>query len=107
MNEDYWYNQNKDGSTCLVYKLGDVYFTSIKSRIKYFTHQQQMQLENDRLMREREFKQRPKSVHANNYYRNDDSNNLIMVKSLQDSLQDDRVLMHNYNQQSWGNVYRI
>jgi hypothetical protein len=62
-----------------------------------------MQLENDRLMREREFKQRPKSVHANNYYRNDDSNNLIMVKSLQDSLQDDRVLMHNYKKNNFHN----
>ena len=53
-------------------------------------------------MREREFQQRPKSMHANNFYKNENSNNLIMVKSLQDSLHDDRVLMHNYKK---NNIY--
>ena len=88
MDDDYWY-RNKDGSTCVVYKLGDVYFSSIKSRIKYFSHQQQLQ-ENERIMRERESNRRPNSVQLKNVFKNHNSNNsiinnnLIMVESLQD-----------------------
>ena len=69
MGDEYWYNNttstatnnnnnnNDNGSNCVVFKFGDIYFSSIKSRVKYFSQIQQE--ENQRSMKQYEQKRTP------------------------------------------------